>query len=309
MRHKLPNFAKLMITWLAATRMPPTLWQPVASHREYRKHRSLHRKGIERQRRVERGLFSGHTPFEVAGTCHVCSAHVRFRVAFEHSYHVDGVLTPNWREWLKCPSCGLNNRMRAVVHLLESRSLGLSDGVAYITEQTTPLYQLLSKRRGGRLVGSEYAGDAFPLGETGPRGIRNEDVSNLSFGSGQLGAVLSFDVLEHVPDYTRALSEFHRCLAAGGRLVLSVPFLGDSPENLIRARVDQHGKIVHLLPPEYHDDPMRSDGCLAFYHFGWELLDDLRDVGFIRVRALYYWSLEYGYLGADQMFIVAEKPV
>ena len=51
------------------------------------------------------------------------------------------------------------------------------------------------------------------------------------------------------------------------------------------------GTISHLLPPEYHADP------LCFYHFGWDLLDALRSLGFRDTLALIYWTGELGYLG------------
>ena len=52
---------------------------------------------------------------------------------------------------------------------------------------------------------------------------------------------------------------------------------------------------------------MSTEGCLCFYHFAWELLDDLRAVGFEKVEALVYWSAEFGYLGGEQVVFKATK--
>ena len=41
--------------------------------------------------------------------------------------------------------------------------------------------------------------------------------------SGSMDAVVSFEVLEHVPDEMAALNEIHRVLRPGGRLALTVP--------------------------------------------------------------------------------------
>ncbi|MEW6416597.1 MAG: hypothetical protein AB1480_00535 [Nitrospirota bacterium] len=38
-------------------------------------------------------------------------------------------------------------------------------------------------------------------------------------------------------------------------------------------------EIEYLLPPEYHGDPLSSEGCLAFYHFGWEMFSQLKETG------------------------------
>lgn len=262
---------------------------------------------VSAQRAAERQLVTADDRFSVVGTCHVCSRQVKFEVTFDHAYPVDGVLTPNWREWLKCPSCGLNNRMRAVVHLID-RDLGGLFGDVYITEQTTDLFRILGARYHANLIGSEFLGPDVPRGKIDARGLRNENVTRLSFGNARFSKILSFDVLEHVPDYRKALQEFLRCLVPDGHLILSVPFLSDRADNLVRARLQENGEILHLLPPEYHGDPVRDEGCLAFYHFGWRLLEEMRDLGFQPVEARYYWSCEFGYLGRDQMLIVARKP-
>ncbi len=86
-----------------------------------------------------------------------------------------------------------------------------------------------------------------------------------------------------------------------------MPFARASKENIVRAHLSQTGEIVHLLPPEYHGDPLKTEGCLCFRHFGWEILEDLRAVGFKHSQALIYWSKEFGYLGGEQLIFVARK--
>jgi len=49
------------------------------------------------------------------------------------------------------------------------------------------------------------------------------DAGKLPFADSQLDTVLFLEVLEHLPDDAAALSEVHRVLAPGGRVVLSVP--------------------------------------------------------------------------------------
>jgi len=40
------------------------------------------------------------------------------------------------------------------------------------------------------------------------------------------------------------------------------------------------GAVDHLVPPSYHGNPMDPNGSLAFFDYGWELLDWVRDAGF-----------------------------
>ena len=241
------------------------------------------------------------------GWCVVCQREAQFQVNFEYSHEVDGELTPNWRERLICPHCGLNNRMRASMHILQQECAPPSGAALYITEQTTSLFRALHHRYPG-IVGSEYLGDSQRRGPADRDGIRNEDLTQLTFESARFDHILSFDVFEHVPEYRTGFGECLRCLKPGGKLVFTVPFTKER-STLVRARKNGDGSIVHLLSPEYHGDPLSEAGCLTFYHFGWDLLDDLRRLGFCSVGALLYWSVEFGYLGGgEQMIFVASKP-
>jgi SAM-dependent methyltransferase len=256
---------------------------------------------------VEQGLITDQSAFAVSGHCFVCGQRVDFHVDFSYCSFINGERTPNWREHLSCPGCGLNNRMRAAIHILEQAYRPRQTSRLYATEQTTPLFRAL-RARYPRLIGSEYLGSALPFGTTNAKGIRNESITHLRFPSSAFDHILSFDVLEHVPDYLKGFSECFRCLKPGGTLLFSVPFTGE-PDNLVRAQVNANGTISHLLPPEYHGDPLNAQGCLCFYHFGWELLDSLRGIGFRDVFAFRYWSREFGYLGnGEQLMFTAQRP-
>ncbi len=50
------------------------------------------------------------------------------------------------------------------------------------------------------------------------------DASRLDYADSSFDAVLCSEVLEHIPDPTRALDEFARLLRPGGRLLLTAPF-------------------------------------------------------------------------------------
>lgn len=256
---------------------------------------------------LERELVSSRHHFTVPGTCFVCGRRVRFSVDYSYAPVAARESIPNWREHLICPRCHLNNRMRACVHILSQECAPDRTSHIYLTEQTTPLFTVMSRRH-RHLVGSEYLGDGVAFGATDGKAIRNESITRLTFPSDEFDYVLSFDVLEHVPDYVKGFSECFRCLKPGGTLCFTVPFTGE-PATLVRASMDPDGTVRHLLPPEYHGDPLSADGCLCFHHFGWDLLDLLRDMGFRDVTGLLYWSREFGYLGADdQVMFLARKP-
>lgn len=98
----------------------------------------------------------------------------------------------------------------------------------------------------------------------------------------------------------------HRVLKPGGTFFCTVPFHG-AQKHKIRARVAADGTIEHLLPPEYHADPVDPKGVLCYRYFGLELLEDLHLAGFTDSAAWLYWSAELGYLGEDRVVFVATR--
>ena len=253
-------------------------------------------------------LASGQSPFQTNGYCYVCQQHVVFETDFLYgSAMPDGVQVPNWRERVLC-ACGLNNRTRASVQILEQTLSADEHAAIYIAEQVTPLYKTL-KKRFPLLVGSEYLAETVALGRCDVNGVRNESITKLTFSDNAFDFVLNFDVLEHIPAPELGLKEIFRTLKPGGRLLLSVPFLRDQQNTQVRARLHSDGSLEHLAEPQYHGDPVSAAGCLCFQEFGWDLLDRMRAIGFRDVNLLFYWSDKLGYYGVDQSLVIAQKPI
>jgi SAM-dependent methyltransferase len=231
----------------------------------------------------------------------VCRTWTRFAVSHDPASEFEGRTVPWWRETVICPGCFLNTRTRLSLHLFEDLLDPAPGARIYLTEQTTSLYARVTKRF-RHVVGSEFLRDGTPRGEVNAAGVRREDLTALTFPDASFDFIVSLEVLEHVPDYRAALWECARVLSANGILLLTAPFHGGEP-NLIRARIGREGEIEHLEPPEYHGDPLSSEGCLCFYHFGWELLADLRAAGFRDVAAVMCWSPALGYLGEQVQFV------
>jgi hypothetical protein len=273
------------------------------SFKEYQKHRLLMAPEYRHRREYEKALHENkHGAFEVAGFSYPAGEKVNFLADF--AYSSGGNV--NWRERLVCPKTGLNNRLRASVHLMDSELGVIPQESVYITEQVTALYNFLAVKHPG-LIGSEYLGDSIARGAFDSRGVRNEDLTRLSFSNESFDAILSFDCFEHMPDFASGMKEVARVVKPGGRLMWSVPFRSDLERNLRRATLEANGSIIHHEPPEYHGDPINSDGCLCFTHFGWEMLEQVKNAGFKQAYALAYWSDIFGYLGGEQFIFVAQK--
>lgn len=264
-----------------------------------------------RRRDVEFTLAGNAKKIRSNGFCYVCGRNSVFQTDFLYSdpAHIyKGKQMPNWREQLICRRCQLNGRVRSAIHFLEEKLAAGPDHTVYATEQFTPLYRCLQNKY-SYLYGSEYLGNRIPYGKTDPdTGVRNESLGKLTFPDEFFDFILCFDVLEHIPDYLQGFRECLRCLSSTGTLLFSVPFCLDSEQNLVRAKIDASGEIEHILPPEYHGDPVNSEGCLCFYHFGWELIAQLRGIGFEKVTATLLWSERLAYLGNNQILFTAKKP-
>lgn len=239
-----------------------------------------------------------HQEGPLPGRCFVCKKSVLFEVERPQ----DGGEV-NWRETLKCPHCHLINRWRGCLHLFDTVCKPTNLDRIYITEALTPVHEQLSGVY-TKLASSEY----IPLAQAGEvvqlhsRAIRNEDVTSLTFNAESFDSVLSFDVLEHVPNYKRALEEFYRVLDFGGYLIITAPFSFQEATQ-VRATVDEQGVVTHLMEPCYHGDPLSDDGVLAYYDFGMELLDLLNDVGFEESYGACYTSNDWGYPSENIAFV------
>lgn len=208
-----------------------------------------------------------------------------------------------YREALSCSRTALNARMRAAVQFLQECLETSPDDAVYMTEMVTPSFAFM-RGRYPLIQGSEYL-PGVPYGSF-VDGVRCEDLQALTFEDESFDLILSFDVLEHVPEYKIAIHEMARTLKPGGRLVLTAPILAETPVNQVRAVIKDGGEIEHLLPPEYHGNPL-GPPSLCFTAFGFELVEDLRRYGFNDSFVQFYSNLELGYWGRPEVLLIATK--
>ena len=264
---------------------------------------------ITKTRAIEKQLVAAANAeaFTVDGFCVPCNKKVPFLVDMQSGGQRNtNSWIPNWRERMECPLCGMNNRQRLVATLINQNLSNNKNQNVYFMEQVTPIYNwAISKFKEHNLVGSEYLGYEYE-GGTIVKGIRHEDVENLSFSDSQLDLIVSNDVFEHVPHPVKAFAECARVLKSGGVMLATIPFHSGMDESVIRAQLD-NGQVEHLLPEAYHGNPVSADGSLVFTDFGWDILELMKVAGFSGVSVDTYISAEFGHFGGGQIVFRASK--
>jgi SAM-dependent methyltransferase len=113
----------------------------------------------------------------------------------------------------------------------------------------------------------EYiAADLYPKND----GVKKIDATKIPYGTEKFDIIIANHILEHTPDYTRALFEFYRILKPGGIAILQTPY-------------------SKLLKNNFEDVNIDSDELRLFFHgqedhvrtFGeYQFLKSIEDVGF-----------------------------
>jgi hypothetical protein len=237
----------------------------------------------------------GVEQFQMPGFCVVCGRPTLFTTDYRFAGPaVAGHRTPVWRERQIC-QCGLNCRHRSSIHVL-TQLPGLSDNSTVFCTEPGPVFDRV-RAAFPRALTAAYRGERAPLGQRGPDGIRNEDVTRLTFPDGSFDAVFMLDLLERVPDHRRALREFARCLRPRAWLAMTVPFFFERSETrgCGPALSDGGANGKGPAPERVHD-------------FGWDLLADLRGAGFEEVEVALFTAPHYGYVGLQYVIAARRGP-
>jgi SAM-dependent methyltransferase len=188
----------------------------------------------------------------------------------------------------------LNSRMRFSLEIIKKYFSNAKD--AYLTENGTNYHRQLANQFQFNLVTSIYK----------PGDVLHQDLTQLTFADNTFDLCMSYEDLEHIPDYKAVINELYRVTKPGGHVLLSAPFIFENDKTITRATINPKGEITYLMEPEYHGDPVLPLGILCYYHFGWDLLDSFRNAGFSSVKIVTGYDIDKLILDT-LLFIVAEK--
>lgn len=208
------------------------------------------------------------------GSCTVCGKITLF-------FLIDPECLRNTMICLFCRSASRNRHVaKAILGIVDGRGKSIAnlpatgDVTIYNTATDDCFSRVLRNNHG--YFSSCFKEGLAPGTEISPR-TSCQNIEALTYADNSFDFVITEDVFEHVRHSEKGFREIYRVLRPGGYHVFTVPFHFDRPTLV---RVDTSGdEDVHLLPPEYHGDPLRGT-ILAYRTFGIDLFDQLNEIGF-----------------------------
>jgi SAM-dependent methyltransferase len=162
------------------------------------------------------------------------------------------------RDHYRCLRCKSLPRNRVIIDVLETYFPNWRSMSIHETSPCGAASDMLA-RECDNYIATHYYPDV-PSGEY-RWGFRCENLENQTFEASSFDLVVTQDVFEHILHPDRAFREIARTLKPGCAHVFTVPWYYWQ-KTVIRAQ-ERDGKIEHLLPPEYHGNPISEDGSLV----------------------------------------------
>jgi SAM-dependent methyltransferase len=197
----------------------------------------------------------------------------------------------NEREGHLCTRCGMSKRVRMLVWSIRRMFPSIEPIRILHLNQVNGLSVFLKQ---ARTLVETFHDSSQPFG-TERDGLINQDMQRLEFESGYFDLVVHAETLEHLHEYSLALSECHRVLKSGGCQIYSIPLIRNRSTRR-RIQLDAAGNPAPVLPPSYHG--LRED-----YQVVWEFGGD-----FLKSRKPFISELHYDNFWLNPtVFSIVEK--
>lgn len=196
---------------------------------------------------------------ENLGYCIICDDHTKFIAHHE------------WlRDFYLCEKCGTCPRQRSIVEVLNWVRPNWRD---LNIHESSPCIRYFAEQCKG-YTDSFYFEDV-ELG-TIIDGSRCENLECLTFEDETFDILITQDVMEHVFHPDKAFEEIVRVLKTGGIYIFTAPKHKSIMKSYPRAKIE-NGIIRHLLPPDYHGNPIADGKSLVTWDYGTDFDDLIRN--------------------------------
>lgn len=242
--------------------------------------------------------MAGPDHVRISGHCPICEAPAVYEA---HA--------PYFRNSLICTSCpkGSVPRERAVALVLnETRP----DWRRLAIHECSPAPRGISLKLQAQC--QQYVKSNYFEGERPGaivRGHRNENLEAQTFSDATFDIVITVDVFEHLFDPAAALREVFRTLRPGGVMISAFPMVKQLADaTRWRSRRESNGSITHILPEQYHGNPISNDGSLVTVDYGYDAHLAFAEWAPFDVRVLRFADRSAGILGEFTDVFVCTRP-
>lgn len=242
--------------------------------------------------------MSGPAPIRIHGRCPICDAPAVYEA---HA--------PYFRNSLICKSCpkGSVPRERAVALVLNEARPNWRHLAIHECSPAPRGISLKMQAECRSYVKSNYfEGERFGAII---RDHRNENLEAQTFADATFDIVVTVDVFEHLFDPAAALREIFRTLRPGGVMISAFPMVKQLADAVRwRARREADGSVTHLLPAQYHGNPISSEGSLVTVDYGYDAHIQFAEWAPFDVRVQRFADRTAGVLGEFTDVFLCTKP-
>ncbi len=232
--------------------------------------------------------------FSTKGVCMCCDQEVVFT-----SYD-------SWlRDHFLCSKCRCIPRERALMLTIEEF---FPNWVNLHVHESSP------GKRGGSLklkkhVKNYMQTQFYPKSTFGTivQGFRNENLESQTFEDATFDLVITQDVMEHIYHPHKAFKEIARTLKPGGAYVFTVPLVNKHKKSEVWATLGDDGNPVFLKTPEYHGNPVDAKGSPVTMHWGFDIVDFIKESSGMNAQIISNYSKRHGILGEYNEVVICYK--
>ncbi len=210
------------------------------------------------------------------------------------------------RDHFLCSHCGSLPRERALMTVLETR---FPEWRTLTIHESSPGNRGASKRIAEECPGyipSQFYPDTEPGSHR--ESTRCENLEALTFEDESIDIHVSQDVLEHVFRPSEVFREIARTLKPGGAHIFTVPLVNKHESSRLRARLCDDGEIDHLLPAEYHGNPIDDRGSLVTVDWGFDIAQHIFEASGLNTEIVFIDDLSKGIRAEFIEVLVTRKP-
>jgi SAM-dependent methyltransferase len=232
--------------------------------------------------------------FSQKGYCPCCDKKVRF-VSFD-----------SWlRDYYYCTNCYSIPRERSLMITIEKY---------FPNWRELQIHESSPGNRGASVKLSNFCSGYIPSQyhpgiESGVKikNVVNEDLENQSFKDESFDLVITQDVFEHLYNPEKAFKEIARTLKIGGCHIFTVPLVNKHNPAEIWAKFGENNEPVFLKTPEYHINPIDQSGSPVTMHWGYDIVDFIKEKSGLNTTIEYIYDLHNGISAEFNEVLVSKK--